>query len=119
MIGDLRKIQNRLETKFHADQQSIEAQALALHNEHPDQVQTFLTNYTNETAMNTFNEWKHLGEYLVVKYNDLVIKREKDGKMQYSETGLCPPVIRPGYPVKFQREILKQTGDRYIEKEIK
>ncbi len=119
MIDDLRKVQNRLETKFHTDQQEIEAKALALNTEHPEQAKELLTNYTNETAMNAFTEWKHLGEYLVVKYNDLVIKKEKDGKMQYSETGLCPPPTRPGYPVKFQREILKQTGNRYVEKSVK
>ena len=38
----------------------------------------FLTNYTNMTAQSTFDTWKQLGTFLIVKYNDGVVKRVKE-----------------------------------------
>ncbi|KAA6304998.1 Dipeptidase A, partial [termite gut metagenome] len=81
------------------------------------EAKTFLTNYTNMTAQNTYNSWKHLGEYLIVKYNDGVIKREKNGKFERNAIGHPASVIRPGYPKDFLEEYVKQTGDRYKIKE--
>ncbi|KAA6304485.1 Dipeptidase A, partial [termite gut metagenome] len=81
------------------------------------EAKTFLTNYTNMTAQNTYNSWKHLGEYLIVKYNDGVIKREKNGEFERNAIGHPASVIRPGYPKDFLEEYVKQTGDRYKIKE--
>ncbi|KAA6304300.1 Dipeptidase A [termite gut metagenome] len=58
-----------------------------------------------------------MGEYLIVKYNDGVIKREKDGKFERNAIGRAMPVIRQGYPEDFRKEYVKQTGDRYQIKE--
>jgi hypothetical protein len=52
-----------------------------------------------------------------VKYNDGVIKREKNGKFERDAIGHPAPVIRPGYPKDFLEEYVKQTGDRYKIKE--
>ena len=32
------------------------------------------------TAQSTFDTWKRLGEFIIVKYNDGVVRKMKDGK---------------------------------------
>ena len=66
------------------------------------------------TARSTVDAWKRLGEYLVVKYSDGVIRRTgKDGRFERNAIGQPAGIIRPGYPVDFLREYVKQTGERY------
>jgi hypothetical protein len=79
----------------------------------PAKAKAFLTNYTNMTAQTAFDTWKRLGEFLIVKYNDGVVKRMKDGKFERNDIGQPAPVIRPGYPKDFLEELVKVTGDRY------
>ena len=78
-----------------------------------EQAKQFLTNYTNMTAQSTWETWKRLGEFLVVKYSDGVVRRMKDGKFERNAIGQPAGVIRPGYPKEFLEEYVKQTGDRY------
>ncbi|KAA6314124.1 Dipeptidase A, partial [termite gut metagenome] len=117
MIADVRTVQKQLEDLFNASQEGIETVAFHLYKQNPEEAKTFLTNYTAMTAQNTYDNWKRLGEYLIVKYNDGVIKREKDGKFERNAIGRAVPVIRPGYPEDFLKEYVKKTGDRYKIKE--
>lgn len=113
MINDVRETQKSLESTFNDSQEAIEATAAKLYNTNPKLAKDFLNNYTNMTALSTFDSWKRLGEFLLVKYNDGVVKRMKDGKFERTATGLAAPVIRPGYPQEFLQELVKATGDRY------
>lgn len=113
MIGDVRDVQSRLEGTFADAQPGIESAAVKMYNSNPDKVKDFLTNYTNMTATSTYDTWKHLGEFLIVKYNDIAIKKVKDGQFQRSETGFSVSPLRPGYPKEFLEEVVKATGDRY------
>lgn len=114
LIGDVRATQQKLEQTFNDAQAGIESAALKLWETQPDQAKELLTNYTNLTAQSTYDTWKHLGEYLVVKYSDGVIRRtNKDGSFERNSIGQPAGVIRPGYPEDFLREYVKQTGDRY------
>lgn len=113
MIGDVRASQTELETTFNEAQEGIESAALKLFANDPAQAKTFLTNYTNLTAQSAFDTWKRLGEFLVVKYNDGVVKRVKNGVFERNDIGQPASVIRPGYPKEFLKEYVKQTGDRY------
>ena len=114
LIGDVRATQQELENTLNAAQPGIESAALKLWETHPDQAKALLTNYTNQTAQSTFDTWKRLGEYLVVKYSDGVIRRTNpDGSFQRNSIGQPAGVIRPGYPKDFLKEYVKQTGDRY------
>lgn len=114
MIGDVRATQQELENTLNAAQSGIESAALKLWETDPDQAKKLLTSYTNLTAQSTFDTWKRLGEYLVVKYSDGVIRRTNpDGSFQRNSIGQPAGVIRPGYPEDFLKEYVKQTGDRY------
>lgn len=113
MIGDIRATQHELEGTFHEAQAGIESMATRLYQKNPDEAKAFLTNYTNMTAQSTFDTWKRLGEFIIVKYADGVIRKMKDGKFERNSIGQSAGVIRPGYPKEFLEEYVKQTGERY------
>lgn len=113
MIGDVRALQTELETTFNEAQEGIEEMAAKLYAKDKAAAVNFLTNYTNMTAQTTFSTWKHLGEFLIVKYNDGVVKRVKNGQFERNSIGQPAGVVRPGYPKEFLEEYVKQTGDRY------
>ena len=113
MIGDVRALQTEIETTFNQAQEGIEAAAVKLLETAPEQAKELLTNYTVMTAQSTHDAWKRLGEFLIVKYNDGVVKRVKDGKFERNSIGQPAGVMRPGYPKEFLEEYVKQTGDRY------
>ena len=116
MIDDLRAVQNNLEGTYAEAQAGIESSALAMYEKDPKKAVEFLTNYTEMTAQCAVDSWKRLGEYLIVKYNDGVVKKTNpDGsiKRPEHEHGHNAPLVRPGYPKEFLKEIVKATGDRY------
>ncbi len=116
MIGDVREAQKEMETTFNNAQQGIEEMAAKLLQKDKKAAVEFLTNYTNMTAQSTFDIWKQLGTFLIVKYNDGVVKRVKDGQFERNAIGQPAGVVRPGYPKEFLQEYVKQTGDRYLVK---
>lgn len=113
MIGDVRTLQKEIEQTFNAAQEGIENAALKLMPVDPAAARRLLTKYTVMTAQSIHDAWKRLGEFLVVKYNDGVVKRMKDGKFERNSIGQPAEVIRPGYPKDFLKEYVKQTGNRY------
>ena len=114
LIGDVRATQTELETAFNQAQPGIESAALQLWQTDPDKAKSLLTDYTNMTAQSAFDTWKQLGQYLVVKYADGVVRRTNpDGTFQRNSIGQPAGVIRPGFPEDFMREYVKQTGNRY------
>ena len=116
MIDDMRKVQNRLEDTYADAQDGIEQAAIALLAKDEAKGKEFLTNYTSMTAQAAVDAWKKLGEYLIVKYNDGVVKKtNKDGSFMRPEyeQGNSAPLVRPGYPKEFLEQLVKATGDRY------
>ena len=63
--------------------------------------------------------WKQLGEYLIVKYNDMTIKPEADGRFLLTPDGLGQAPVRPGYSEKFKDVLIRETGDKYLVPETK
>ena len=69
----------------------------------------FLTNFSLSQAEKSTAEWKKLGEYLLVKYMDGNIKKEKDGKFLQNEDKIPPSINRAGYPEEFLRKMVKEN----------
>ena len=113
MIDDMRSVQNSLEDTYASAQEGIENAALKLYASNPQSAKDFLTEYTSMCASTAVERWKKLGEYLIVRYNDGVVKRVKNGKLERPATGNVAPLDRPGYPEDFRNELVKKTGDRY------
>ena len=119
MIDDMRQEQKKLEDTYSQAQEGVESVALKMYADDPEKAKDFLTRYTQMTAQAAVNSWKKLGEFLIVRYNDGVVKPVKNGKIVRPATGNTAEVERPGYPDVFLTEIVKATGERYKVKDLK
>lgn len=106
LFPELKAVRDSLETSYFASQTSIEKQAADLYQTDKAAALKLLNNYSNAKADEMLASWKHLATRIIVKYNDMAVKKEKDGKLLQS-------VTRPGYPASFGRKLVKETGDWY------
>lgn len=106
LFPELKAVRDSLETSYFANQASIEKQAVDLYQTDKAAALKLLNNYSNAKADEMLASWKHLATRIIVKYNDMAVKKEKDGKLLQS-------VTRPGYPISFGRKLVKETGDWY------
>ena len=110
LFPSLKAVRDSLEQSYFAQQPQIEAQAQSME---PQQRQRFLNEYSVRQAQQMLARWQQLATYLIVKYNDMAVKPEKDGRFLRTKHGLGAPVKRPGYPETFRRRLVQNTGDRY------
>lgn len=106
LFPELKAVRDSLETSYFANQTSIEKQAADLYQTDKAAALKLLNNYSNAKADEMLANWKRLATRIIVKYNDMAVKKEKDGKLLQSVT--CP-----GYPASFGRKLVKETGDWY------
>lgn len=106
LFPELKAVRDSLETSYFANQTSIEKQAADLYQTDKAAALKLLNNYSNAKADEMLANWKRLATRIIVKYNDMAVKKEKDGKLLQS-------VTRPGYPISFGRKLVKETGDWY------
>lgn len=111
MIKDIQKVQKELETRYIGETSKIDQEALTLYKTDKAKAREYITNYSVETGNGTVKRWKELGEYLLVKYIDGNIKKEKDGKFLDNGTGQAVMPDQPGYPEWWLKEIAKEHGD--------
>ncbi len=114
MIGDIRRVQHEIEDPWHSNQASVEAKAKAL----GDGAGRFLTRYSCEQAQQATARYKQLGEYLMVKYLDGNIKKEKDGKFERNAAGQPVQPTFGGYTDDYFRNVAKGSGDRLKVKKV-
>jgi dipeptidase len=113
MSEDMKKVQAKLEDQFETSGPTVEEKALALYNQSRPEAIHYLTGYTNGLVNEGVAEWKKLGEYLMVKYIDGVVKREENGQFQRNPYGQPANPIRAGYSNEFYQKVVDQTGDKY------
>lgn len=113
MHQDLAKVQTELESKFQADQAEVEKKALALYNQSPQEAVDYLTKYSVDQAQYSFDRWKKLGEFLLIKYMDGVVRKEKDGEFIRNEFGQPSSPNRVGYSKEHYKRVVKETGNKY------
>jgi dipeptidase len=112
MIPDVLKVQKNLEDKFVAYTPSVDMAAQSLWNAgKKKEALQFLTDYSVNQANGMTKEWKKLSQYLIVKFIDGNIKKEKDGVFERSETGMPVGPSQPGYPEWWKKVIVDSTGD--------
>ena len=110
LFPSLKTVRDSLQRAYFRQQPAIEAQAREMQ---PEEAARFLNDYSVKQAQQMLARWKQLAFYLVVKYNDMVVKPEENGHFTRSKYGLGATVKRPGYRQSFARELIRQTGDRY------
>lgn len=106
MIDDVKNTQQHWESNFRTLIPSIDKTALDL----PEKAaREFLTTFSHSQAENSTRAWKRLGEYLLVKHLDGVVKKEENGKFLMNDKKIPPGVIRPGYPEEVLRQMVKEN----------
>ncbi|MBM4176524.1 MAG: dipeptidase [Ignavibacteria bacterium] len=106
MVGDVIKVQNELEGIFLSKQEEIENKAISLSKISKRDAIEFLNNYSLEVAEVTVKRWKELGEFLILKYMDGVVKDE---------------FFRPknvGYPTEFKKLMVEVDGTKIKMKKL-
>ena len=114
MFPSLKSVRDSLEKSYFKNQASVEAKAQQLYSSDKEAALKYLNNYSNIQAQQMLARWKQLATYLIVKYNDMAVKPEKDGKFLRTKTGIGVPVERPGYSNYSRRALIKQTGDKFL-----
>ena len=114
LFPSLKQVRDSLQRAYFSQQPAIESQARQMQ---PEDAARFLNDYSVKQAQQMLARWKQLAFYLVVKYNDMAVKPEENGRFTRTKYGLGATVKRPGYSQSFARELIRQTGDRYAKPE--
>ncbi len=107
-----------MDSLFLSRQSDIEKAALTLYNQNKQKAVAYLTDYSLKCADTMMTRWRELGEYLIVKYNDMV-ERVDDGRgsFEVSSSGqdtIMAKVLSPGYPAAVKKKIAEETGSKYL-----
>ncbi|MDR0732718.1 MAG: C69 family dipeptidase [Dysgonamonadaceae bacterium] len=117
-LPDAEAVQENLENGYFDNQKQVEQKALGLLQTSRQDAVGFLTAYSISTAQIALNEWKSLGEYLVVKYMDGVVKKEENGRFIQNPHGGSQYPNRPKFDDEFLRRIVGDKGEWLREREI-
>lgn len=112
IFPELQTLRDSLEASYFAQQADFEKKAMDLYATDKQAALRMLNDYSVEKAQQMLAEWKNLAIRIIVKYNDMGVKQEKDGK-------ILKKVMRPGYPECFARKLVKETGNWYAVPENK
>lgn len=116
MIKDVQKVQKELEDGFQLSIADMDKKAAEAYKTNPDNARQMLTEYSRNQGNMTVDRWRREGEYLLVKYMDGNIKKEKDGHFLnngYDETQSIFP-NQPFYPEEFYKAIIKDDPSGHI-----
>lgn len=109
LFPELQAVRDSLEADYFARQAEVEKHALELYGSDKAAAVAYLNAYSNDKAQQMLAHWRDLATLIIVKYNDMAVKRTKDGKLTRN-------VDRPGYPEAFAKKLVKETGDWYESK---
>jgi dipeptidase len=113
MIIDLQKVQDRLENGYIADVRKFDQRAAKLEGE---ALTRQLNDFSSHAADRMMKEWNELDRFLLVKYIDGNIKKEKDGRFERTSTGNAVFPNQPHYRPEWQRMIVNDHGNVIREK---
>lgn len=120
MFPTLKEVRDSLDNSYFAAQAGVEKKAQELYAQNPQAAVKYLNGYSVEKAQQMLARWNQLFEFMVVKYNDMIIKpTDKNGTFEKTPYGLGATPVRPGYPEKFAKQLVKQSGDKFLVPEEK
>ncbi len=114
MGADAQKLQKQLELQYIAEVAAVDNDAKKLFEDDVWKARDYLTEYSVKTAGNTFQKWKSLSEYLLVKYIDGNIKKEKNGKFAKTRNDYPEMPMQPGYPDSWKKSVIQDTGTKLL-----
>ena len=112
MFPTLQQVRDSLDAAFASAQPVIEAEAIQRYGADEAALAAHMTDYSCLKAEQMMDRWRQLAYFLIVKYNDMVERPDRDGEFYYNENGLGAPIRRPGMPARFAREMNRHAHDR-------
>lgn len=113
MIKHVVEVQQELEKGFVEMVPAIDQAALKFWNEgKKEKAIEVLNNYSAQATHQTMARWNVLLNYLLVKYIDGNIKKEINGQFERTETGMPASPSQPGYPERWKRSVVNDTGTK-------
>ena len=111
LFPELQQVRDRLEADYDSLQEETEKQAAG---KDQQEAVRFLTAYSHRAAGAMMDQWHQLAELIIVKYNDMAVKRMTEtGQYEKTPGGNPRPVIRPGYPESYRQHVIREAGKRY------
>lgn len=110
MFPSLQSVRDSLDNSYHALQPQVEARALELLRTDEAAAVRYLTDYGCQKGDEMIARWNQLAEYLIVKYNDMVVRAEENGRFKRTKTGFKPILEKPGIPEKTARRIAREAA---------
>lgn len=114
MFPSLKAVRDSLDQSYFAQQAEVEARAVELCKTSEEEAVKYLNTYSNTKAQQMLERWKELAFYLIVKYNDMAVKPDQNGKFLRTKEGLGAAVKRVGSPAAFQKKLAETTGDKFL-----
>jgi dipeptidase len=112
MIKDIRPVQQEMEQNYIAQVNGeIDMKANLFYKQDKAAAIKYITDYSVNTAQATVKRWQEMFQYLLVKYIDGNIKKEKDGKFETNPYNVPVMPSQPGYPEWWLKEIVREHGD--------
>jgi dipeptidase len=113
MFPSLQEVRDSLDASYSQLQPEIEAKALALPT--AEERINYLTSYSCQKGDEMIERWRQLAFFLIVKYNDMVVRpTDKEGRFERNKFGGGARVVRPGFPEAYAKDLIKQTGDKFV-----
>ena len=110
MIPDIRRVQESLEKEMEASADNAVATVASMTEQEASDYLTALTDYWAEK---TTADYHKLGDYLLVKYLDGNIKKEKDGVFERNPQGVPVQPDYGGYDERYFRSIVESDGPHF------
>lgn len=117
MIVPIKAKQRELESKWVTEINNMQQDMLSMFKNNPQQAQRVLNNYSKNAVKEMCDAWDNLFIYLLVKYHDGNVKKEKDGKFEVTN-GVIPHCVfpeQPNYPERWYEIIVNDCGSNIIE----
>ena len=113
MFPTLKQVRDSLDASYDRLQPDVEKKALALST--PEERVKFLTDYSCEKGDEMIARWKRLAFFLIVKYNDIVVKpTDENGNFLRTPYGNGKRVERPGFPEAYSRHLINETDSKLL-----
>ncbi len=117
ILPDLQAKQQELEDKYLTETAAIDKEASDLYAVDQAAAVEHITDYSVTTGNNTVKEWKGLYRFLFTKFVDGNVKVRQDVPKGYNRVNA--KLSQPGYGDDWNRLIVKSTGDKFKEPDVK
>lgn len=114
-ITDIRKKQNELLDKYETFIPAIDEGAKLLFQKDPKLASAFLTEFSHSTANNLLEQWRQLGNFLLVKYLDGNVKHEEGGVFIRNPWGFPKSPKHPEYPDSWKQNLIEKTDGKFLQ----